>query len=45
MEQIRCPHCGVVFTIDKSGYAAIVSQIKDKDEEAGADLGGKKKQG
>ena len=31
MEQIKCPHCGEVFTIDESGYAAIVSQIKDKE--------------
>lgn len=33
MEQIKCPHCGEVFTIDESGYAAIVSQIKDKEFE------------
>ncbi len=31
MEKIICPHCGEVFTIDESGYAAIVSQIKDKE--------------
>ena len=31
MEQIKCPHCGEYFTIDESGYAAIVSQIKDKE--------------
>ena len=33
MEKIKCPHCGEVFTIDESGYAAIVSQIKDKEFE------------
>ena len=31
MENIKCPHCGEIFTIDESGYAAIVSQIKDKE--------------
>lgn len=29
MPEIKCPKCGEVFTIDESGYAAIVSQIKD----------------
>ena len=29
MQQIRCPHCGEVFTIDESNYNSIVSQIKD----------------
>lgn len=29
MHEIKCPHCGKVFTVDESGYAAIVSQIKD----------------
>ena len=31
MEQIKCPNCGEVFTIDESGYAAIVSQIRDRE--------------
>ena len=31
MEQIKCPHCGEFFTIDESGYTAIVSQIRDKE--------------
>ena len=31
MENIKCPHCGEMFTIDESGYAAIVTQIKDKE--------------
>ena len=29
MSEIKCPRCGEVFTVDESGYAAIVSQIKD----------------
>lgn len=29
MEQIKCPHCGEVFTIDESHYDSIVKQIKD----------------
>lgn len=29
MPEIRCPKCGEVFTVDESGYAAIVSQIKN----------------
>jgi len=29
MPDIKCPNCGKSFKIDESGYAAIVSQIKD----------------
>ncbi len=29
MSQIRCPHCGEVFTVDESGYAQIVKQVRD----------------
>ena len=29
MSEIKCPNCGEVFTVDESGYAAIVSQVKD----------------
>lgn len=29
MPKIKCPNCGEFFTIDETGYAAIVSQIKD----------------
>ena len=29
MQQIRCPHCGEVFTIDETNYNSIVSQIRD----------------
>ena len=28
-EQIRCPHCGEVFTIDETNYDSIVKQIRD----------------
>ncbi len=29
MQQIKCPHCGEVFTIDETNYNSIVSQIRD----------------
>lgn len=29
MPEIKCPHCGKVFTVDESGYAAIVAQVRD----------------
>ena len=29
MNQIRCPKCGEVFTIDESSYDSIVKQIRD----------------
>ena len=29
MNQIKCPNCGEIFTIDESDYASIVKQIKD----------------
>ena len=29
MNQIRCPHCGEVFTIDESNYESIVKQVRD----------------
>ena len=31
MQEIKCPKCGEVFTIDEKGYAAIVSQIKNEE--------------
>ena len=31
MHEIKCPKCGEVFTVDESGYAAIVSQIRDSE--------------
>lgn len=29
MNQIKCPHCGEIFTIDESNYNSIVKQIRD----------------
>ena len=29
MSEIKCPKCGEVFTVDESGYAAIVAQVRD----------------
>ncbi len=29
MDQIKCPHCGTVFTINEADYSSIVTQIKD----------------
>ena len=31
MKEIKCPHCGELFTIDESGYAAIVGQVRDEE--------------
>lgn len=31
MQEIKCPKCGEVFKVDEVGYAAIVSQIKNKE--------------
>ncbi|MEC4294488.1 DUF2130 domain-containing protein [Adlercreutzia shanghongiae] len=31
MSEIRCPHCGEAFTVDESGYAAILSQVRDQE--------------
>lgn len=28
--EIKCPHCGKAFTIDESGYADIVGQVKNE---------------
>lgn len=30
MNQIKCPKCGEIFTIDEGAYAAIVAQIRDE---------------
>lgn len=30
MNEIKCPHCGQIFSIDESGYADILSQVRDK---------------
>ena len=29
MSQIKCPQCGTVFQVDESGYAQILSQVRD----------------
>ena len=31
MHEIKCPNCGKVFSVDESGYAAIVSQVRDEE--------------
>lgn len=31
MNEIKCPHCGEMFTVDESGYAAIVKQVRDSE--------------
>lgn len=33
MQEIKCPKCGEVFTVDESGYAAIVKQVRDREFE------------
>ena len=33
MHEIKCPHCGEVFTIDEAGYADIVKQVRDSEFE------------
>jgi hypothetical protein len=30
MHEIKCPHCGQVFSVDESGFAAIASQVRDE---------------
>ncbi len=29
MQEIKCPNCGQVFTVDESGYAQIAQQVRD----------------
>lgn len=31
MNEIKCPHCGKIFTIDESGYEKIVKQVRDEE--------------
>ncbi len=33
MDEIKCPHCGKVFQVDKTGYAEIVKQVRDHEFE------------
>ena len=31
MKEIKCPNCGKVFSVDESGYAAILNQVKNEE--------------
>lgn len=31
MNEIKCPHCHKVFTVDESSYADILSQVRTKE--------------
>ena len=31
MQEIKCPKCGEVFQVDKTGYNQIVRQVRDKE--------------
>ncbi|MCI8418802.1 MAG: DUF2130 domain-containing protein [Lachnospiraceae bacterium] len=33
MQKIKCPNCGEVFTVDESGYAQILKQVRDQEFE------------
>ncbi|MCI8320426.1 MAG: DUF2130 domain-containing protein [Dorea sp.] len=33
MQELKCPNCGEVFAVDETGYAQIVSQVRDKEFE------------
>ena len=33
MHEIKCPNCGEVFQVDESGYAAILTQVRDSEFE------------
>lgn len=33
MAEIKCPNCGEIFTVDESGYAQIVQQVRDREFE------------
>lgn len=33
MQEIKCPKCGEIFTVDESGYQQIAHQIRDKEFE------------
>ena len=34
MNEIKCPHCGEMFTIDEAGFAAILKQVRDREFDA-----------
>lgn len=29
MNEIKCPHCSQVFTVDENGYAALLNQVRN----------------
>lgn len=31
MNEIKCPHCHKVFTVDESSYADILNQVRTKE--------------
>ena len=31
MNEIKCPNCGKVFTVDEASYASVVSQVRNKE--------------
>lgn len=33
MKELKCPHCGNVFTVDENDYAALLSQVKNSEFE------------
>lgn len=32
--EIKCPHCGVAFTVDEANFAGILKQVRDREFEA-----------
>ena len=32
--EIKCPHCGVAFTVDEANFAGILQQVRDREFEA-----------
>ncbi len=34
MKELKCPHCGNVFTVDENDYAALLGQVKNAEFEA-----------
>ena len=34
MKELKCPHCGNVFTVDESDYVALLSQVKNAEFES-----------
>ena len=33
MNEIKCPNCGQVFSVDEAGYSAILSQVRTEEFE------------